>query len=106
MGILTVDLHLPEAGSLKDKRREVLRVKNVLARRLSCSVAEVDHHDLWQRARVTLCVADRSAADAQERLARARRLLDTDERFQVVDERHALVGVEEMIDGWDAHGAR
>ena len=56
VGILTVDLHLPGAGSLKAKRKELLRVRNGLARRFSCAVAEVDHHDLWQRAGLTLAV--------------------------------------------------
>ena len=52
VGILSVDLHLPEAGSLKAKRRELQRVKQGLARRFSCAVSEVDHHDLWQRSTI------------------------------------------------------
>jgi uncharacterized protein len=46
---LTVHLHLPENGSLKGKRKELLSVKAVLARRFGAAIAEVDHHDLWQR---------------------------------------------------------
>ena len=46
---LTVHLHLPANGSLKGKRKELLSVKAVLARRFGAAIAEVDHHDLWQR---------------------------------------------------------
>ena len=58
VGMLSAELHFPESGSLKGKRKYVKSVKAQLEHRFGASVAEVDHHDLWQRARVTLaCVA-------------------------------------------------
>jgi uncharacterized protein len=58
VGILSVELHFPEAGSLKGKRKYVKSAKAQLQQRFGASVAEVDHHDLWQRSRLTLsCVA-------------------------------------------------
>jgi uncharacterized protein YlxP (DUF503 family) len=104
VGVLTVDLHLPDAGSLKAKRRELLRVKNTLARRLSCSVAEVDHHDLWQRSRLTLCLADRTAGGAGDRIDQALRMLHTDEVFQVVGASSRLISVEEVADDMEGPG--
>lgn len=94
VAILTVDLHLPDAASLKSKRKELLRVRNTLTRRLGCAVAEVDHHDLWQRSRLTLCLVDRTAGGAAERLDAGRRLLHSDEFFQVVGEAHELLPVD------------
>ena len=70
VGILTVDLHLPDGSSLKTKRKELLRVKSALARRFACAVAEVDHHELWQRARLTLAVVGREAGETDERVCR------------------------------------
>ena len=59
VGILSVELHFPEAGSLKGKRKFVKSAKAQLQNRFGASVAEVDHHDLWQRARLTVaCVAN------------------------------------------------
>ena len=58
VGILSAELHFPDAHSLKEKRMHVRSVKAQLANRVGASVAEVDHHDVWQRAGVTLsCVA-------------------------------------------------
>lgn len=58
VGILSVELLFPDAHSLKEKRMHLRSVKAQLANRLGASVAEVDHHDVWQRAAVTLsCVA-------------------------------------------------
>jgi uncharacterized protein YlxP (DUF503 family) len=58
VGILSAELRFPDNHSLKGKRKELLSVKAQLQRRFGASVAEVDHHDVWQRARLTLsCVA-------------------------------------------------
>jgi uncharacterized protein len=94
VGILTVDLHLPDGHSLKGKRKELLRVKNALARRFSCSVAEVDHHDLWQRSRLTLALVSRTAGESADRIAEASRTLHSDEAFQVVGEASEVIAVE------------
>ncbi|HVC88443.1 MAG TPA: DUF503 domain-containing protein [Gaiellaceae bacterium] len=64
--ILTVELHFPEAASLKGKRQFVRSAKDNLRNRFGASVAEVDHHDLWQRATLTVACVARSAHDAQE----------------------------------------
>jgi uncharacterized protein YlxP (DUF503 family) len=93
VGILTVDLHLPEGASLKAKRKELLRLKNALAKRFACAVAEVDHHDLWQRSRLTLAIVGREAGETDDRLLQALRYLHSDEAFQVVDEARELVAV-------------
>jgi uncharacterized protein len=93
VGILTVDLHLPEGSSLKTKRKELLRLRNALERRCSCVSAEVDHHDLWQRAGLTLALVSRAAGEVQERLDHASRMLHADEAFQVVGETRTLMPV-------------
>ena len=74
VGILSFELHFPENHSLKGKRKELLSVKAQLQRRFGASVAEVDHHDVWQRARLTLACVARGHKELQE-------LLDSAERY-------------------------
>ena len=49
VGLLSVELHLPGARSLKDKRMVLRRIKDRVGK-FNVAVAEVAHHDLWQRA--------------------------------------------------------
>jgi uncharacterized protein YlxP (DUF503 family) len=49
---LELDLHVPEARSLKAKRAAVKPIVETVRRRFSVAVAEVGHHDQWQRARI------------------------------------------------------
>ena len=74
VGILTCELHFPEAHSLKEKRHHLRSAKAQLQNRVGASVAEVDHHDVWQRARITAAVVAREHREAE-------RLLDEAERW-------------------------
>jgi uncharacterized protein len=49
VALLSLELHLPVARSLKDKRMVLRGVKERL-RRHNVAVAELEHQDLWQRA--------------------------------------------------------
>ena len=59
VGLCTVELFLPESQSLKDKRQVLLSLKDRLREKFNLSVAEVDGHNLWQKAVLGLsCVAN------------------------------------------------
>jgi uncharacterized protein YlxP (DUF503 family) len=77
VAILTVELHFPDAGSLKGKRHYVRSAKDNLRNRFGASVAEVDHHDLWQRATLTVACTARTAHDAEELALGAERWLSS-----------------------------
>jgi uncharacterized protein YlxP (DUF503 family) len=66
VAILTVELHFPEASSLKGKRHFVRSAKDNLRNRFGASVAEVDHQELWQRSTLTVACTARSARDAEQ----------------------------------------
>jgi uncharacterized protein len=82
IGILSAELHFPAAESLKGKRKFVQSVKAQLQHRFGASVAEVDHHELWQRARITLSCVAREYREAERLLAEAERYLNGQE-FEV-----------------------
>jgi uncharacterized protein len=79
IGILSAELHFPEAHSLKEKRMSVRSAKEQLRNRFGAAVAEVDHHDLWQRTRLTAAVVTRDAAEAERLLDEAERYLNSRE---------------------------
>lgn len=49
VGLLTLDLHVPEANSLKSKRVVVKSLIDRIKNKFNVSVAEVDAQNLWQR---------------------------------------------------------
>ena len=49
IGLLTLELHIPDAQSLKDKRQVVRSLKDKLRVKFNVAVAELDHQEAWQR---------------------------------------------------------
>jgi len=52
VALLTLELRIEAAHSLKDKRQVVRSLKDRLRAKFNVSVAELDHTDLWQRATI------------------------------------------------------
>jgi uncharacterized protein len=90
VGILSVELHFPESGSLKGKRKFVKSAKAQLQHRFGASVAEVDHHELWQRARLTLACVAREHGELERLLNDAERYLAGQEYELVSSEREVV----------------
>ena len=94
VGILSFELHFPESHSLKEKRMHLRSVKQQLSNRTGCSIAEVDHHDTWQRAHLTLACVTREAGDAGRLLDEAERWLHG-QPFEIGTSQRELVHLED-----------
>jgi uncharacterized protein YlxP (DUF503 family) len=68
IALLSVELFLPGARSLKDKRMVLRRLKDRLGR-FNVAVAEVEHHDLWQRAGLAIVAIGTSQAHVDQQLS-------------------------------------
>jgi uncharacterized protein len=59
VGLCTLELHIPDAQSLKGKRQVLSSMITRLRNRFNISVAEIDEQDLWQKAILgVVCVAN------------------------------------------------
>ena len=52
IGLLTLEIYIPDARSLKDKRQVLRSLKDRLRRKFNIAIAELDHQETWQRALV------------------------------------------------------
>ncbi len=59
VGLCTIELHFPEAQSLKGKRQVLNSLKTRLRNKFNISIAEIDEGNLWQKSVVGIaCVAN------------------------------------------------
>jgi len=65
--LIKINLHIPNAHSLKEKRKEIKSLKDRLSSRFNASVAEVEALDKWQQAVLGVCIIsnDKSYLDKQ-----------------------------------------
>lgn len=52
IGLLTLEIHILDAQSLKDKRQVLRSLKDRLRAHYNVAVAELEHQDSWQRSRI------------------------------------------------------
>ena len=85
-----LELELPFASSLKEKRQTLRSIKDRL-RRKNVSVAESDNQDLWQRATVELALAAVSLSAAEQKREEIRRTLLNYEELVILEWREEFV---------------
>lgn len=76
VAVLVIELHFPEAGSLKAKRRELASTKALLQTRFGAAVSETAHHDLWQRGQLVAALTAGSQGHLEEKVDRVCGWLD------------------------------
>ena len=68
VGLLTLELHLSEAQSLKDKRQVLRSLKDRLRQNFNVAVAEMDFEDTWQRSVVGVVTVSNEEQHVEEAL--------------------------------------
>lgn len=79
IGLLSIELHFPEAQSLKTKRMVVKSIKDRLRRKFNVSVAEIGFLELWQRSELAVVTVSGTRTRLESQLEAVTR--DLEERF-------------------------
>jgi hypothetical protein len=66
VGLLTLEIHISEAQSLKDKRHVLRSLKDRLRAHFNVAVSELDHQEVWQRSRVGVVTISGDAKHLEE----------------------------------------
>jgi uncharacterized protein len=85
-----LELELPFATSLKDKRQTLRSLKDRL-RHKNVSVVEADNQDLWQRATVEFALAAIDRRAVEEKREEVRRALLNYEELAILEWREELL---------------
>ena len=85
ISLLTIELMIPWARSLKDKRSAVRGLKDRLRSRFNASVAEVAYQDKWQRAVIAVCILGSDRRQLESEMAKVRQLCEEAQDLQIAD---------------------
>ena len=81
----TVEMHLPAVDSMKGKRHIIKSLKDKLRDRFEVAVAEVDHHDIWQRATLAVACVSHDARHANSVVSKAMDFIEAHVDGRVLD---------------------
>ena len=71
VGVLTLEIHVEDSHSLKDKRHVIKSLKERLRDRFNVSVAEIAHLDSWQSSVVAVATVSIDRVRAEQVLQAA-----------------------------------
>jgi hypothetical protein len=71
VGLLTLEIHIPDAQSLKDKRQVLRSLKDRLRQHHNVAVAELEDQKLWQHAVVGVVTLSNNAGHVEQMLQAA-----------------------------------
>ncbi|OFV81799.1 MAG: hypothetical protein A2Y78_01620 [Acidobacteria bacterium RBG_13_68_16] len=93
VAVAEIELHLPGARTLKDKRQDIRSLVERLRHRLTVLVVESDHQELHQRAALAVSAMATDAEAARGTVARALDVVHETFSGVVLDERVKVVQV-------------
>ena len=85
IGVLHIELFIPESGSLKTKRFAIKSIKDRLRSRFNVSVAEIDNSDKWQRASLGIATVSNESKHVEKILDNVMNLIYGDYRVEVLE---------------------
>lgn len=85
VALLTIELHIPFAHSLKDKRSIVRGLKETLRARFNASVSEFGYQDKWQRALVGVCIISGNRNKLEQDLGKIEELCRSLHNVEIVE---------------------
>lgn len=100
IGALRVELQIPNARSLKEKRRPLKSLIARIQNKFTCAVAEVDHQDKHQRAAVGIAVVGSDGKHIQTMLQTIREFVEYNPDCAVLDIQEDIVDGPEPLAGW------
>jgi uncharacterized protein YlxP (DUF503 family) len=68
VGLLTLELRIPDAHSLKDKRQIVRSLKDRLRRKFNIAIAELGFQDVWQSSTIGIVTLSNAEQHVEESL--------------------------------------
>lgn len=84
IGVITWEIQIFDARSLKEKRKVVKSLKERLQSRFNLSVAETDYQDSWQRAELTAAIVATTKPYADKVLSKADTLVEAEALGRIV----------------------
>jgi uncharacterized protein YlxP (DUF503 family) len=81
------DLRIPACRSLKEKRHVVKTLTGAIRAKFPVSVAEVDHHDLWQRTALAVAAVGADQHHLRRVMHEVEKVVDRWLEVEVIDRR-------------------
>ena len=86
LGYYQIEIFIPGAQSLKDKRLVVQSLKDKVKKKFNVTIAELDGGSKWQRSLIGMAMVANDPGLIKNSFDKIIHILDQDERFEIIDQ--------------------
>ena len=86
IGTIQIELYIPGAGSLKEKRFILKSIKTKIRNGFNVSITEINYFDKWQRSTVGVACISNERRFIDETLSKVIRSISKDNRIEIIDQ--------------------
>jgi len=91
VGICEIEVLIPQASSLKEKRIVIKSIKDKISKRFNVSIAEVGYQDKWQRALLGVAKVSNDTVSVEKVFDFIDKLIIADGRMEIINWNKKLV---------------
>lgn len=84
IGSLLVQVYIPGASSLKEKRQVLKGMITKIQNRFNVSIAELENEDLWQRATIGVAMVGDTRDHVERQLQLVLNFMDAEPRWEII----------------------
>ena len=85
VALMTIEIFIPDAQSLKEKRGVVRGLRDQIRARFNASVAEIGYQDKWQRSSIGVTIVSGDRRKLEIEMGRVQLLCEEAPRLEIVD---------------------
>lgn len=91
VGVLKIEIHIPESSSLKEKRAVLRSIKDRMKGTFNVSLCEVDNHDKWQVATFGVSCVSNEKRHVDSTLNKVRDFFEKDRNIVVINHEMEII---------------
>ena len=93
VGVLKLEMHLPQVTNLREKRSVVTRLQSHVRNHTKLTCVEVEHEDTYQLCSLAIISASKNADTAEHVLDKAREVVEEANLAMILDEEMDIIEV-------------
>lgn len=97
ISILKITIFIPGAQSLKEKRRVLKRIKDILKNKFNISIAEVGDMNLWQRATLGIAIVGNDTAFTDSVVNSITQFIRAENNCEIINETRETISMGNFV---------
>lgn len=90
LGLLQLDIFIPESNSLKDKRSTIKSLKETIRKRFNVSIAETGKLDKWSRSEISITKVSNEAKFIRQEFQKIQNDIESRYPVEIIDKQEEV----------------